>query len=164
MRQEHDISRYLSRVADSLPSPFAQLTFLTSLRDSYTRHYLQEGWVTACSTGELNVTLRDMHHSVFASVARLSLVELSQELRTHFRSIGEGERSAATLWLDTEPFCDMIPEGCSSLSRKYLISQVRLALKLLVDAPYLEEPTFPRIPVSYLRLDFLAVGNPTGFR
>jgi hypothetical protein len=144
MRQEHDISRYLSRVVDSLPSPFAQLAVLASLRDSYTGYHLQEGWVTVCSTGELNVTLRDMHHSVFASVARLSLVELSQELRTHFRSIGEVERSAATLWLDTEPYCDMIPEGCSSLSRKYFISQVRLALELLVHAPsweYLAEPT-----------------------
>ena len=36
MRQEHDISRYLSRVFDSLPSPFAQLAFLASLRDPYT--------------------------------------------------------------------------------------------------------------------------------
>jgi len=135
VRQEHVISRYLSRVVDSLPSPFAQLAFLASLRDSYTGHYFQEGWATVCSTGELNVTLRDMHNTVFASVARLSPVELSQELRTHFRSIGEVERSVATLWLDTEPYCDMIPEGCSSLSRQYFISQVRLALKLLLHAP-----------------------------
>ena len=129
---------------DSLPSPFAQLVFLASLRDSYAGDYLHEGRVTVCSPGELNVTLRDTHHSVFANVARLSLVELSWELRTHFRSIGEVERSAATLWLDTEPFYEMIPEGCSSLSRKYFISHVRLALELLVHAPsweYLEEPT-----------------------
>ena len=156
MRQEHDISRYLSRVFDSLPSPFAQLAFLASLRDPYTGHYVHEGWATVCSPAEVNVTLRDTHQSVFASVAGLSLVELSRELRKHSRSIGEAERRAATLWLETEPYHEMIPEGCASLSRKYFISQVHFALELLVHAPtweYLEEPTssVPKPPPPTLR-------------
>ena len=149
MRQEHDISRYLSRVFDSLPSPFAQLAFLASLRDPYTKHYVHEGWATMCSPAEVNVILRDTHQSVFASVAGVSLVELSRELRKHFRSISEVERRTATLWLDTKPYYEMIPEGCSSLSRKYFISQVRFALELLVHAPtweYLEEPTSSQPP------------------
>jgi hypothetical protein len=144
MRQEHDISRYLSRAFDSLPSPFAQLAFLASLRDSDTKHYVHEGWATMCSPAEVHVILRDTHQSVFASVAGLSLVELSRELRKHFQSISEGERKAATLWLDTKSYYEMIPEGCSCLSRAYFISQVRFALELLVYAPsweYLEEPT-----------------------
>src|SRR6202790_4985642 len=108
MRQEHDISRYLSRVFDSLPSPFAQLAFLASLRDSHTKHYVHEWWATMCSPGEVNVILRDTHQSVFASVAGLSLVELSRELRKHFQSISEVERRAATLWLDTKPHYEML--------------------------------------------------------
>jgi hypothetical protein len=144
MLQEHAISRYLSRVFDSLSSPFAQLAFLASLRDPYTGHYVHEGWATVCSPAELNVILRDAHQSVFASVVGLSLVELSRELRKHFRSICEVERRAATLWLETKPYYELIPEGCSSLSRKYFISQVNFALELLIHAPsweYLEEPT-----------------------
>ena len=144
MLQEHSILRYLHRVFDSLPSPFAQLAFLASLRDPYTGHYLHEGWATVCSREEVNVALRDTHLSVFESVAGLTLVGLSRELRKHFRSIGEAERRAATLWLETEPYYEMIPEGCSSLSRKCFISQVRFALELLVYAPtweYLVEPT-----------------------
>ena len=144
MLQEHAISRYLSRVFDSLPSPFAQLAFLASLRDPYTGHYVHEGWATVCSPAELNVTLRDAHQSVFASVVGLSLVDVSRELRRHFKSISAVERSAATLWLGTKPYYEMIPEGCSSLSRKYFISQVHFALELLICAPsweYLEEPT-----------------------
>src|SRR6202790_3632315 len=108
MRQEHDISRYLSQVFDSLPSPFAQLAFLASLRDPYTGHYLHKGWATVCSPAEVNVTLRDTHQSVFASVAGLSLVELSRELRKHFRSTSEVERRAVTLWLDTKPYYEML--------------------------------------------------------
>ena len=65
MLQEHAISRYLHRVFDSLPSPFAQLAFLASLRYRYTGHYLHEGWATVCSRAEVNVALRDTHQSVF---------------------------------------------------------------------------------------------------
>ena len=144
MRQEHDISRYLRRVFDSLPNPFAQLAFLASLRDPHTKHYVHEGWATMCSSAEVNAILRDTHQNVFATVAGLSLVELSRELRKHFRSISEVERRTVTLWLDTKPYYEMIPEGCSALSRKYFISQIHFALELLVHAPsweYLEEST-----------------------
>jgi hypothetical protein len=151
MRQEHDILRYLSRVFDSLPGPFAQLAFLASLRDPSTKHYVHERWAIMCSPAEVNVILRDAHQGVFASLAGLSLVELSRELRKHFQYISEAERRTATLWLDTKSYYEMIPEECSSLSQTYFISQVRFALELLVYAPsweYLVEPTssLPRQP------------------
>jgi hypothetical protein len=149
MLQAHPISRYLYRVFDSLPSPFAQLAFLASLRDPYTGHYLHEGWASICSPAEVNVALRTTHQDVFECVANLSLVGLSRELRKHFKSLGEAERRAATLWLETEPYYEMIPEGCSSLSRKFFISQVRFALELLIHAPsweYLEEPAASPLP------------------
>ena len=157
MRQEHDISRYVNRVFDSLPSPFAQLAFVASLRDPHTGQYVHEGWATVCSPADVNAILRDTHQSVFASVAHLSLVEVSRELRKYFRSISEAERRAATLWLDTKSYYEMIPEGCSCLSRAYFISQVRFALELLVYAPsweYLVEPTssLPQPPAPTLRL------------
>ena len=157
MRQEHDISRYLSRVFDSLPSPFAQLAFVASLRDPHTGQYVHEGWATVCSPAKVNVILRDTHQSVFASVAGLSLVKVSWELRKYFQSISEVERRTATLWLDTKSYYEMIPEGCSSLSRTYFISQLRFALELLVYAPtweYLVEPTssLPQLPAPTSRL------------
>jgi hypothetical protein len=149
MLQEHAISRYLYRVFDSLPSPFAQLAFLASLRDPYTGHYLHEGWASIASPAEVNVALRETHQDVFECVTGLSLVGLSRDLRKHFKSLGEVERRAATLWLETEPYYEMIPEGCSTLSRKFFISQVRFALELLIHAPsweYLEEPASSPLP------------------
>ena len=135
MLQDAKISRYLNRVFDSLPTPFAQLSFLTSLRDPYTGHYLHEGWASISSAADVHMALRETHQSVFASVLNLPLVELSKELRKHFSSLGEVERRTAALWLETEPYYEMIPEGSSSISRKFFISQVRFALELLVQAP-----------------------------
>jgi hypothetical protein len=144
MLEDSRISRYLYRVFDALPSPFAQLAFLTSLRDPYTGHYLHEGWASISSPATVNLALRETHQDVFGSVVDLSLIDLSKELRKHFKSLGEVERRAATLWLETEPYYEMIPEGSSQLCRRFFISQVRFALELLVHAPSwecLEAPT-----------------------
>jgi hypothetical protein len=135
MLQENSIHRYLHSALDALPTPFAQLVFLTSLRDPYTGHYLHEGWTTVTSPAEVNAILRETHKSVFDSVIDQSLVALSRELRKHFQALGEAELRSANLWLAIEPYYHMIPEGCSLLSRRFFISQVRLALEVLVQAP-----------------------------
>lgn len=149
MLRENAIFRYLDNALGSLPSPFARLVFLSSLRDPYTGHYFHEGWASVSSVGDVNTTLRETHRTVFDSVVDLSLITLTRELRKHFQSLGEAELRTASLWLQTEPFHEMIPEGCPLLSRKFFISQLRLALEVLAKAPnwaYLEEPAASPFP------------------
>ena len=149
MLSENALSRYLSNALTSLPSPFAQLVFLSSLRDPYTGHYFHEGWASVASAGDVNTMLRETHLTVFDSVTCLSLITVARELRKHFECLGEAELRAATLWLQTEPYREMIPEGCSALSRQFFISQIRLALEVLAQAPgwaYLEESAGPQYP------------------
>src|ERR1700719_4491993 len=54
MLREKPISRYLQNVLDALPSAFAQLVFLSSLRDPYTGRYLHEGWASVSTPEEVN--------------------------------------------------------------------------------------------------------------
>jgi len=150
MLRENAISRYLDNALGSLPSPFAQLVFLASLRDPYTGHYFHEGWASISSAADVNSTLRETHRAVFEAVTGLSLMPLTRELRKHFQCLGEAELRVAKLWLQTEPYHEMIPEGCPLLSRKFFISQVRLALEVLAAAPnwaYLEEPGASQFPL-----------------
>ena len=129
------VSRYLQHAMSMLPAPFARLVFLTSMRDHYTGHYLHEGWASVSSPEDVNTALREMHRRMFECVATLSLLDLCVELRNHFQSLGEPELRAANLWLETEPYYEMIPEGYPPLARKLFISQVRLSLEVLVRAP-----------------------------
>ena len=149
MLRENAISRYLQNALNSLPSPFAKLVFLASLRDPYTGRYFHEGWASVSSAADVNAALRETHRTVFDSVVDLSLISLTRELRSHFQCLGETELRAANLWLQTEPYHEMIPEGCNLLSRKFFISQLRLALEVLAQAPnwaYLEEPAASPCP------------------
>jgi hypothetical protein len=136
-------TRLIEKSLASLPSPLARLIFLTSLRDSYTGRYLHEGWVTVASPEEVNRMLRHIHREVFDSVIRLSLPNFCKELREHFKSIGEVEEKSAKLWLEIEPYREMIPEGCLRAERDFFISEIKAALGVLVHAPdwdILEEP------------------------
>lgn len=135
MNSAERLEHYLSRSLDSLEGPLAQLVFLTSLRDPYTGRYLHEGWSSIVPPGQVHSALRDAHRGAFESVVTLMLPDLCNELRRHFRSLGEEEPRVAKLWLDTEPYHEMIPEGCPALSRKFFISQIRAGLEILLRAP-----------------------------
>ncbi len=136
--------RQLEYSLDSLTTPFARLTFLASVRDPYTGHYLHEGWSTIASPEKVHEALRTSHREVFTSVVGLSLIELCGELKEHFASLGRPERKTATLWIELEPYREMIPQGCLAIERSHFLSQLKLALQVLVCSPELvvdqEEP------------------------
>lgn len=143
MLAENSLSHYLDKALASMPSAFARLVFLSSLRNHYTGRYIHEGWVSFSSPAEVHKLLRETHQSVFKHVLTLPIMTLSRELRKHYQSLGEDEFHAASFWLDIEPYHEMIPEACSRLSREFFISQLRAALEILALAPnweYLEEP------------------------
>lgn len=129
------LKRYIAQAIESSESSFACLVFVGSLRDAYTGRYIHEGWSGLGSETEIHATLRDVHCLVFEWVLRLSVIELGRELRRHFRSLGSPEPDAARLWLEIEPFRDLIPQGCSRALREFFISQVRNALEILRRAP-----------------------------
>ena len=140
MEGRNQLIRHLDRSLEALPAPFAQLVFLSSLRDPYTGRYLHEGWATVASASEVHLLIRTKHLVIFRQVMELCLSEICHQLQNHFRSL-EGETpEMARLWLEGEPFREMIPSGCEALERKFFVSQMRSALATLVRCPDLFRP------------------------
>ena len=129
------VKRYIARSLNAAGGHFARLVFVGSLRDAYTGRYLHEGWGQVASADEIHQTLRGVHQKVFVSVLSLALLDLARELRLHFRSPGQPEPETVALWLETEPFRDLIPQGYSASLRELFISQVTAALEVLLRAP-----------------------------
>jgi hypothetical protein len=129
------VSRYLTDAMSALPTPFARLVYLASMKDHYTAKYLHDGWISVSSPEEVNAVLRQVHRQVFEFVAMQPLLDLCKEVRKHFESLGETEVQTARLWLETEPYYLMIPVGYPPVARKFFISQFRLALEILIHAP-----------------------------
>jgi len=135
MIREDPIGRYLLHAMSVLPTPFARLVFLASLRDHYTGQYVHEGWAGASSPEAVSAALKQMHGKMFEVVAILPLVDLCREIRNHFESLGEEELQTVNFWLETEPYHEMIPVGYPLLARKLFISQIRLSLEILLKDP-----------------------------
>ena len=143
MSEIESLKRYVARAINSADSLFARLVFVGSLRDVYTGRYLHEGWSGISSADEIHAALRGVHHVAFTAVLRLPLLDLSRQLRRHFRSLNQPETETALLWIELEPFRDLIPQGCSPALRELFVSQIRIALEVLQRAPHwseLDEP------------------------
>ena len=128
------LERHVSKALSSCPSELTQLLLLGSMRDSYTGLYLKIGQAEPLSP-ESNAAMKAMHEALFESVSKFTLVALAEELREYFAFCGEGEEHLVQVWLDTEPFHQMIPQACSPLLRKYFISRISTALRILAQAP-----------------------------
>ncbi len=126
------VQNLLRRTMASLATPFEQLVFLASIRDAYSGRYLHEGWAQAASAEEIHAMAHHMHVAAFNGVLDLDLQVLTAHLRQHFCSLGDSVQQVPRLWLETEPFREMLPAGCTVLERETFVSQVRLALGILV--------------------------------
>lgn len=129
------LERYVARAIEAAATPFQRLVFVGSLRDSYTGQYLHEGWAGVASPEEVHAILDDIHRRVFRAVLRLPVTDLSKEVRHHFALLNQSERQTSALWLETEPFRDLIPRSCSVGLRHFFVSQMRIALEILCRAP-----------------------------
>jgi hypothetical protein len=125
--------KLLHRTMAALETPFERLVFLASIRDSYSGRYLHEGWAQAGGADEIHDAARQMHQAAFTSLLQATLQELSQAVRHHFQSVSREERAMARAWLETEPFREMLPAGCTVMEREFFVSQMRLALALLAE-------------------------------
>lgn len=122
------LTRLVANALEYLPLPLQKLVFFSSIRDPYTGRYIHEGWALASSSEEVHLTLKQMHMEAFRRVVHMPLFEWCDEVHEHFAALQLDRRKAAELWLRTEPFRDMLPDGVSSLERRFFISQMRAAL------------------------------------
>lgn len=143
MSEIGSLGHYLTRALNSTPTAFARLVFVGSLRDAYTGRYLHEGWGQVATSEEIHATVLEVHQKTFLSVVNLSLIELGKQLRHHFNSLGEAETETILLWLETEPFRELVPQGCSTVLRNLFVLQTRTALEVLHRAPEWEELSAP---------------------
>jgi hypothetical protein len=131
------LARQLDYSLESLPTPFARLVFLASLRDPYTGQYLHEGWGTIAAVGDIHQALEKAHREIFSAVVALPLGDFCAELGRHFASLNQPQAVIAKLWLEIEPYREMVPQGCSAIERGLFVAQIRLALEALKRLPQL---------------------------
>jgi hypothetical protein len=118
-----------------LPTAFAKLAFLSTVRDPYTGKYLHEGWTLIGSSEKIHNLLRDTHHEVFEFVCSMPLARFCGELRAYLRSLSAPWQGTIRLWNELETYREMIPQGVCIEEREFFTSQMQVALEILTQAP-----------------------------
>jgi hypothetical protein len=118
-----------------LPTAFAKLAFLSTVRDPYTGKYLHEGWTLIRCSEEIHSFLRDAHREVFEFVCSMPIARLCGELRDYLRSFSTPWQDTIGLWNELESYREMIPQGVCIEEREFFISQMQVALQVLAQAP-----------------------------
>lgn len=118
-----------------LPTCFSRLAFLASVRDSYTGRYIHEGWAMQSSVEQVHEILLQAHNEVFNLALKMPLRSFCGELKGYLQSLTGSQQRTMTLWLELESYRDMIPEGVCRISRTFFLSQIKVALKVLLTIP-----------------------------
>jgi hypothetical protein len=134
-----------------LPGVFSRLAYFATIRDTYTGRYLHQIWRTEASEEDLHDLLQALHQETFDLVGELPLPNLCRELKDYLASLTEPDNpeQAGAVWLELEPYRDMIPQACSTLDRRLFQSRIHTALEILIKAPdirFLAEPTASQSP------------------
>jgi hypothetical protein len=120
---------------DHLPTAFAKLAFLSTVRDPYTGRYLHEGWASMGSSEEIHRLLRDTHREVFEFVCSMPIPRLCGELHNYLRSLSTPWEETIRVWNELETYREMIPQGICFEEREFFTSQMHVALDILAKAP-----------------------------
>ena len=126
---------HLDRSFEYLPTAFAKLAFLTTVRDPYTGTYLHEGWLSVGSADEIHRVLRNAHNEVFEFVCSMPVLQLCGELKGYLAGLSVPVQATVRLWSELENYREMIPEGVCAEAREFFGSQMRAALEVLTTAP-----------------------------
>lgn len=135
MGSSEKLQKLLQRTMTALDTPFERLVFLASIRDPYSGRYMHEGWSQVAALDDIHETARQMHAAAFSALLQFPLLELAAAVRRHFQGLQGEERGMARAWLETEPFREMLPAGCTVIEREFFVSQMRLALALVAESP-----------------------------
>lgn len=129
------IEQHLEAALDQLPTSFAKLAFLAAVRDPYTGRYLHEGWTSLASQEEIHKTLRRAHEEIFDLVCSMPMPELCAELNSYFSAASVPFGESVRVWSELESYRKMMPLGVCAEEREFFLSQMRLAMNVLITAP-----------------------------
>ena len=118
-----------------LPTAFAKLAFLSTVRDPYTGKYLHEGWTLIRSSEEIHSFLRKTHHELFEFVCSMPIARFCGELGGYLCSLSAPRQDIIRLWNELESYREMIPQGVCIEEREFFTSQMHVALEVLDQAP-----------------------------
>jgi hypothetical protein len=128
---ERILTDFRTHTLAELEGGFAQLIYLSSLRDYNTGRYHHYGLETRYDPELVDRALHQCHIQVFEDLMEIPLEDQTRSLLSFFESLQEDRRRLVTTWQKLRSFQVLPPEGCHPLARKLFDNNIEIMLKVL---------------------------------
>lgn len=123
------------RTLANIPSIYARLAFLASLRDVNTGRYEHHGLAMIFGPEEAAETIRRSHEDTFLEWLALRLEQQKADLELYFSTLPAGRQTLVENWLRLAPYRSVIPAWASPAQRELYEANFAVLLEMLRGEP-----------------------------
>jgi hypothetical protein len=125
------IQDFTSTTLAVIPSAFARLTYLASLRDLSSGRYEHAGLTAVYPREAVQQALEQCHEEIFERILESPLVEQERDLRAHLEGAESGLRVAVAHWRRLEAYRTLLPMESPGYLKELFCSNIRALLEIL---------------------------------
>lgn len=125
------IQDFTSTTLAIIPSVFARLAYMASLRDLSSGRYLHAGLAAIYPPEAVQQALEQCHEEIFERILESPLEEQAQDLRVYLEATEAGVRVSVANWRKLEAYRTLLPVDSPDYLRELFCSNIRALLELL---------------------------------
>ena len=127
------IQDFTSKTLAAIPSAFARLTYLASLRDLSSGRYEHAGLMAVYPREAVQQALEQCHEEIFEKILESSLEQQEKDLRAHLEGMQDGLCVAVSHWLKLEVYRTLLPVEGPDYLKELFCSNIRALLEILEE-------------------------------
>jgi hypothetical protein len=125
------VQDFTSTTLAMIPSAFARLTYLASLRDLSSGRYEHAGLTALYPAEAVQQALGECHEEIFERILESPLEEQEQDLRAHLEGVESGLCVAVSHWRKLEGYRMLLPTEAPDYLKELFCSNIRALLEIL---------------------------------
>jgi hypothetical protein len=125
------IQDFTSTTLAVIPSTFARLAYMASLRDLSSGRYLHAGLAALYQPEALQQALEQCHEEIFERILESPLEEQAGDLRAYLEATEAGIAVSVANWRRLEAYRTLLPVESPDYLRELFCSNIRALLELL---------------------------------
>jgi hypothetical protein len=127
------IQDFTSTTLAVIPSAFARLTYLASLRDLSSGRYEHAGLTAVYEREAVQQALAQCHQEIFERLLESPLEEQERDLRAHLENAESGLRIAVIHWRKLEAYRTLLPADAPDYLKELFCSNIGALLEILEE-------------------------------
>lgn len=127
------IQDFAASTLAAIPSLFAQLTYMASLRDLSSGRYEHAGLTAVYPRDAVQQALEHCHEEIFERVLEIPLAQQASDLKAHLQGMPGGFALAVSTWRKLESYRALLPAEAPIYLKGLFCSNTRALLEILAE-------------------------------